>query len=300
MKSDIVASQGYAPAEIPLNLFRPTAPLKCKVLENKPLTSPESPNDVRHLVFDIQDTDYWYLDGQSAGILPPGNDDAGKPHKLRLYSIASPAVGDDGNGKTFSLCVKRLIYEDPDTGEEKRGVCSNYLCDLKVGDVTDVTGPTGKNFLLPEVPDANMIMVATGTGIAPFRGFLYSRYNQRPNDKGETWLFFGAPYRSDYLYADELKSFSQHDNYHLVTAFSREEQTPDGRKMYVQDRLYEHRQVLFDLLLQPNTYFYICGLRGMEKGILEALNTAATERGLSWDELFAKLNAEKRWRIEVY
>ncbi len=293
-------SAPYAPTEIPFNLYKQAAPLKVKVVENRRLTGDSSPNDVHHIVFQFAKTDYRYLDGQSAGIVPPGTDPAGKPHKIRLYSIASPGDGDQGDGTSLSLCVKRVVYNDPETGEERRGVCSNYLCDLNVGDEVAVTGPAGKAFLLPEVKDANIVMIATGTGIAPFRAFLRTRYQQRVADKGQTWLFFGVQHYSDYLYAEELESYEKYEDYHLVTAFSREQKTADGDKMYVQNRLTEHRQALMDLLLQPNTYVYICGLRGMENGILEALTAAARERGLDWNELLAKYNAEKRWRVEVY
>ncbi len=290
----------HAVAEIPFNLYKQAAPLTAKVLENVRLTKPDSPNEVCHLVFDISGSAYRYLDGQSAGILPPGTDATGKAHKLRLYSIASPSRGDDGEGKTFSLCVKRLVYTDPETGEERRGVCSNYICDLKPGDEVQVTGPTGKSFLLPTTPNCNLIMIATGTGIAPFRAFLKTRYEDRAHETGQSWLFFGAQYRSDYLYEEELQEFTQHDSFHLVTAFSREEKNAEGQRMYVQHRLYEHRETLLELLQQPNTYLYICGLRGMEPGILEALQQAAADKGISWDDLLARLNAEKRWHVEVY
>jgi ferredoxin--NADP+ reductase len=91
---------------------------------------------------------------------------------LRLYSIASSAPGDYGDANTVSLCVKRLIYEDED-GKEVKGVCSNYLCDLKEGTDVKITGPVGKALLLPKDPNATVIMLATGTGIAPFRSFLW-------------------------------------------------------------------------------------------------------------------------------
>ncbi len=294
------APQPTQTREVPFNLFKQAEPLTVTLLENTRLTRPESPNDVRHLVFNIDGTGYRYVDGQSAGILPPGSDAAGKSHKLRLYSIASPGFGDDGEGKTFSLCVKRVVYQDEATGEERRGVCSNYLCDLAVGDAVKVTGPVGKAFLLPETPHANLIMIATGTGVAPFRGFLRTRYLQNRHESGQAWLFFGAQYESDYLYAQELESYREYPTYHLVTAFSREQQTAAGKRMYVQHRLYEHRQELFALLEQPNTYLYICGLKGMESGILEALEQAAAETGKSWQELYSRLNTEKRWLVEVY
>lgn len=300
--NETVITPVHAPADIPSNIYKPTAPLQGKCIENTPLTAPDSPNDVRHLVFSIEGSDLWYLEGQSIGILPPGTDANDKPHKLRLYSIASPGVGEDGAGKTVSLCVKRANTTDPETGVVYKGVCSNYLNDLKPGDSVNITGPVGKSFLMPHTPDANMIMVATGTGIAPFRAFLHNRYNKRVNETGESWLFFGAQTRKDFLYADELSHWcSNHsESCNLVTAFSREEQTPEGKRMYVQDRLFEHRKTIFDLLCQPNTYFYICGLRGMEDGIFEALNRAATEQGQDWATLLEKLKAEKRWHVEVY
>src|SRR5205085_12233337 len=127
------------------------------------------------------------VEGQSIGVLPPGQDANGKPHKLRLYSIASPAIGDDGNGKTLSICVKRAITVDPETGKEYQGVCSTFLCDLKVGDTSKLTGPVGKAFTMPDKPNANLIMVATGTGIAPFRAFLSKRYNQLKHEQGQSW-----------------------------------------------------------------------------------------------------------------
>jgi len=83
--------------------------------------------------------------------------------------------GDDLTGKTGSLCVRRAVYVDPETGKEdpaKKGVCSNYLCDAKPGDSVSLTGPAGKVMLLPEAtPEVDLIWVATGTGIAPYRAF---------------------------------------------------------------------------------------------------------------------------------
>lgn len=290
----------YAPGEIPSNIYKPNAPWTARVLENTVLTTPDSPNDVRHLVFDIAGSDLCYLEGQSIGILPPGEDANGRPHKLRLYSIASPAVGEDGHGKTVALCVKRANTTDPETGVVYKGVCSNYLNDLKPGDEVRMTGPVGKAFLMPETANANMVMISTGTGIAPFRGFIHNRYNKRKGDTGQSWLFFGVQTRREYLYAQELESYGKHDGYHLVTAFSREETTADGRKMYVQERLYEQRTALLKLFQDPNTYVYICGLRGMEDGIHDAIRRGAAEQGMDGQALMDAMKAEKRWHVEVY
>lgn len=295
-----ISSTARSAAEIPSNTYKPNAPLEAKVIATHRLTADDSPNDVRHIVFDLSHSELKYVEGQSIGILPPGEDANGRPHKLRLYSIASPAVGDDGQGNSVSLCVKRANTTDPETGVVYRGVCSNYLCDLPVGATAKITGPVGKSFVMPQTPNANLIMVATGTGIAPFRAFLHNRYNQKTQESGQNWLFFGAQTRKDYLYQDELDAYAKNESCHIVTAFSREEQNAQGGRMYVQHRLIEHGQTIFNLLQQPQTYFYICGLRGMESGILEGLQEAARQQGVEWEAFFAQLKSEKRWHVEVY
>ncbi len=289
-----------AQVDIPSNIYKPNGPLEARVIEHYRVTGKDSHNDVWHVVFDIAGSDLRYLEGQSIGVLPPGEDLNGRPHKLRLYSIASPAIGDDGNGTTLSVCVKRVVAIDPATGVEFRGVCSNFICDLKLGDTARLTGPVGKAFLMPSTPNANIIMVATGTGIAPFRGFLHNRYNQKTSETGQTYLFFGAQTREDYLYEEEMEAYAKNDGCHIVTAFSREEKNALGGRMYVQHRIVEHGETLFELLKLPETFVYMCGLRGMETGILEGFQEIATRQGLDWDVFFGQLKAEKRWHVEVY
>jgi ferredoxin--NADP+ reductase len=81
-------------------------------------------------------------------------------------------------GKTTTLCVRRATYWDDEMKADdpaKKGVCSNFLCDTKPGDEVMLTGPAGKVMLMPEKnPETDLIMVATGTGIAPYR---YSNLN---------------------------------------------------------------------------------------------------------------------------
>ena len=70
--------------------------------------------------------------------------------------------------------------------------------------------------------------------------------------------------------------------------------------MYVQHRLAEHADRLFTLLEDPNTYLYICGLRGMETGILETFQKVAASKNINWDEFHKKLKDQHRWHVEVY
>jgi len=113
--------------------------------------------------------------------MPAGEDANGKPHKLRLYSIASTRHGDNFNGNTVSLCVRQLQYEKD--GETINGVCSTYLCDIKPGDKVKITGPVGKEMLLPDEEDANIVMLATGTGIAPMRAYLRRMFEPTEKEK---------------------------------------------------------------------------------------------------------------------
>jgi len=159
-------------ADVPVNIYRPKTPFEGTVIENYSLLKEGAIGRVNHITFDLKDSDPFlnYVEGQSIGIMPAGEDANGKPHKLRLYSIASTRHGDDFNGNTVSLCVRQLQYEKD--GETINGVCSTYLCDIKPGDKVKITGPVGKEMLLPDEEDANIVMLATGTGIAPMRAYL--------------------------------------------------------------------------------------------------------------------------------
>jgi len=287
--------------EVPVNLYRPASPFRGKALENINLTPNDPDNDVRHVVLDLTGSGLTYFEGQSIGIVPPGIDAKGKPHKLRLYSIASSRVGDHKDGNTVSLCVKRVVYKHPETGETVRGVASNFICDLNPGDEVMITGPTGKTFLLPEDPTANLVLIATGTGIAPFRAFLRRIFDEMETPwQGKVWLFFGMQNSNSYLYRDELAGFVSKGNFRISEAISREQKNAQGGRMYVQHRIAEHAEELWNLISGGNTYTYICGLKGMENGIDEAFAGVAVGQGITWSEYQFKLKQEGFWHVETY
>jgi ferredoxin--NADP+ reductase len=301
----IVSKQKAGISDIPVNLYRPNAPFLGKCLSNQELVQTGGEGTVRHLIFDISDGNLRYLEGQSIGIIPSGTDDKGKPHKLRLYSIASTRHGDNVNDKTVSLCVRQLEYKHPETGEQIFGVCSTYLCNLKPEDEVKITGPVGKEMLLPDDPEATIIMMATGTGIAPFRAYLWRMFKETHPEyqfKGLAWLFFGVAYTPNLLYKAELEELQRQfpDYFRLTCAISREQKNSEGGKMYIQHRIAEHADRLWDLMQKPNIHTYICGLKGMEGGIDEGMSIAASKFGVDWTEFQRGLKKAGRWHVETY
>ncbi len=258
--------------EVELNIYTPKDPVEVPIVENRICTKESSPNFVRHVIFDISGTDLegHVRVGQSIGILPPGKNEKGRDYKLRLYSVASPTKGEDGESYLISTTVKRTI-EEFDNNELYLGVCSNYLADLQPGDKVKMTGPSGRRFLLPEnATDFNYVFFATGTGIAPYRGMIKELLDNGFDN--EIVLIFGCAYRTDLLYSDYFEPLDEkHDNFHYLPHISREDRRPDGTKKYVQTCLWDEAELLDPLMEQENTLMYICGLKGMESGIYRTL-----------------------------
>ncbi len=306
-KSMTQAKPKQAKQQVPVNIYRPKDPYVGKCVDIYDLVEEGGIGTCRHMTFDLSGGDLHYVEGQSIGIIPPGEDENGKPNKLRLYSIASTRHGDNLDGKTVSLCVRKLEYKHPETGEHVEGTCSSFLCNLKPGDDVSITGPVGKEMLLPEDEDANVIMIATGTGIAPFRAYLWRMFlegdkNPDYNFKGLAWLFFGIPTTPNILYKDKLEKLASEypDNFRLDYAISREQKNSEGGKMYIQHKIAEHADKLWELIQNPKTHTYICGLKGMEGGIDEALSAAADKHGVNWDEYRKAMKKEHRWHVETY
>ena len=258
--------------EVELNIYTPKDPVEVPIVENRICSKEASPNFVRHVTFDISGTELEgrVQVGQSIGILPPGENEKGRPYKLRLYSVSSPTSGEQGDSKLISTTVKRTI-EELENNKLYLGVCSNYLADLKPGDTVNMTGPSGRRFLLPEnANDFNYIFFATGTGIAPYRGMIMEL--MEGDIENEVLLVFGCPYRTDLLYPDYFEPLDKaRENFHYLPYISREDRRANGSKRYVQTCLEDDSDITDPILEKENTLLYICGLKGMESGIYRTL-----------------------------
>ncbi len=260
---------------VEMHLHTPASPAIGRVVSSERCThSAKCSSFVRHVAFDVSGADLAgrIVPGQSFGVLPPGTDDNGKPHKLRLYSLASPSGGEDGSGSIIATTVKRTIDEDWETHELFLGVASNYLCDLQVGDEVHLTGPSGKRFVLPDDPAKHdYLFIATGTGIAPFRGMMMDLVKRAPGSR--VALVMGVPHASDLLYHDELSELvSRHKAWSYETAISRERQEDGSGPMYVHDRLRASAETLGPMLRNERTLVYLCGIAGMELGVLRSIS----------------------------
>eukprot|EP00877_Chromochloris_zofingiensis_P012250 jgi/Chrzof1/7279/Cz02g17180.t1_FNR[v5.2] len=295
--------------EMPLNTYSNKAPFKAKIKSVERIVGPKATGETCHIIIDTEGKiPFW--EGQSYGVIPPGTkiNSKGKevPHGVRLYSIASSRYGDNFDGQTASLCVRRAVFTDPETGKEdpaKKGLCSNFLCDAKPGTEITMTGPTGKILLMPEDPKTVYICVATGTGIAPFRSFWRRLFyeNVPTNFKGLFWTFMGVANSDSKLYDDEISELTatHPDQFRIDYALSREQQNQKGGKMYIQDKVEEYKDEVFDLL-DNGAHIYFCGLKGMMPGIQDMLARVAAEKGLNFEEWVEKLKHNNQWHVEVY
>ena len=306
--------------EVPQHLVKPVAPVVGRVHATRLCTkSRKASGFVRHVEIDVSGTalENSWTAGQSFGVIPAGQTPEGKPHKLRLYSIAAPTGGETGDGTIITTTVKRLVDEHWDSHKLVQGVCSNYLCDLNVGDQIQLTGPVGKRFLLPKDPSKHDYMfIATGTGIAQFRGMILDLIKQGMPSR--VAMLMGTPYETDLLYDDTLQAWQdEYENFSYHTAISRHTTTDQPRPLYVQDRLSEDADTLQPMLASERTLIYICGLAGMELGVFQTLARILPPEQLAQyltvsDELLAdvdnwersmipkQLKKTKRVFLEVY
>lgn len=317
----------WSAAQARTNLYGPKAAEKfitATVTGNVRVTEVGREYDTHHVVLDFGVTPFPVLEGQSIGIVPPGSDTSGRAHHARQYSVASPRNGERPGYNNLSLTIKRVLEDHQ--GKPVRGVASNYMCDLKVGDKVQVIGPFGASFLMPNHPKSHIVMICTGTGSAPMRAMTEWRRRLRRGaagpsqattalpgggephsggawghadgkfEGGKLMLFFGARTKEELPYFGPLQNLPK-DFIDINFAFSRAQGQP---KTYVQDLMRQRGADLAPLLSDPDAYFYVCGLKSMEEGVVLALRDIAEQAGLDWAGVGDALKREGRLHLETY
>merc|ERR1712061_486821 len=144
-----------------------------------------------------------------------------------------------------------------------------------------------------------------GTGIAPMRSYLRLLFHDKAGANadgsrkfnGIAWLFMGVPYSKSLLYDDEhleyVKKFP--DQFRYDYAVSREQKNAAGQKMYIQTKMGEYTEELWELLQDSKTHVYMCGLKGMESGMEECFSPIAKKAGVEWPAFAKSMKKEKRY-----
>ncbi len=214
----------------------------------------------------------------------------------RLYSISSSPKAHPGQ---VHLCVGVVRYDS--LGRPRKGVCSTFLAErVPTGGAVPVFVHHNKNFRPPTNPDAPMIMVGPGTGIAPFRAFLEER--RATGAKGKNWLFFGDQRgATDFLFRDELEAMQRDGTLtRLDLAFSRDQ----AEKIYVQTRMLEHGKELY-AWLEEGGGFYVCGdasrmAKDVDAALHQIIQTAGGKTAEEAIAYVAALKKDKRYQRDVY
>ncbi len=271
------------------------------VVASERITADTADAEVRELVLDVDRPDFPYKLGQSIGVLAPGQAAFGQEHHFRLYSVADlPELGPAGRPR-IKICVRRCSYIDHHSGEEYPGIASNYLCDLRPDDTLQLAGPYGLAFEPPPENAANIILIGTGTGIAPFRAFVKHLYAECREKVGRLWLFYGARSGLELLYMnDHRNDFTQYYDEATFEAFTALSPRPNWADPIGWDQaIAERGEELWNLLADIRTYVYVAGLEPMRDELDKIFSTLAGHPD-RWQRRKAELMAGGRWVELLY
>ncbi|XP_039135223.1 ferredoxin--NADP reductase, embryo isozyme, chloroplastic-like [Dioscorea cayenensis subsp. rotundata] len=294
LKAEIKTLKVEDAKEAPLIVYKAGKPDSTIVVSVETLVGPKGGvGEICHIVLD-HGGQFHFVEGQYLGVIFPRDGDSDSLHynqfclALNAFSIASCRDGDSFDGKTLSLCVRRA--------ELSAESASNYLCNLKKGDKVDIKGPFGGPMVFPDDPEAKHkhIMVATATGIAPFRSNIQRLFvdpKSIAKFNGLAWLIAGADNYNSLLYSQEFADILDKNPDH----FSYERALNNS----VADSIYKSGDEIFTLL-NGGAYIYFAGSKTMMPGILETFEKIAQERGVIWEEMLKRLIANDQWRVEVY
>ena len=270
------------------------------VVSNRRLT-PTTTEEVRELVLDVEGDDLALDVGQSIGVLAPGQSEFGQEEHLRLYSVSDLPSRATSGAARIKLTVKRCFYVDDYSGERYPGRASNYLCDRQAGEHISLTGPYGLPFEVPAEKDALLILVATSTGIAPFRAFIKHLFQPGSDFQGRVLLFYGGRRAIDLIYLDEaeddLALYRDQEAFNAYQAVSSRPHWTDAIDWG--PALAESGEGFWEALESTRTYVYVAGLEKDQEGLHEALAGLAGNAS-TFARRRAEMQAGRRWVELLY
>ncbi|MCB1020390.1 MAG: ferredoxin-NADP reductase [Acidobacteria bacterium] len=263
--------------------------------------TPYEADEIREIVLDVDRPGFDYEVGQSIGIFAPGDPELGGKEHFRLYSVADLPERSDKGLPRIKICVRRCKYIDEYSGEEYRGVASNYLCDLRAGDRITLSGPYGLPFEVPEDHSSNLILICTSTGIAPFRAFVKHIYRDIPDWSGAVWLFYGATNPLEMVYMnDEHDDFVNYYDRDTFAAFKALSPRPHWSDPIAWDgAIGDRADELLRYFQNPKTHVYVAGLESMREQ-LDKVFSARMGSEVKWQRRKAEMMAGERWVELLY
>jgi ferredoxin--NADP+ reductase len=271
------------------------------IVSSERITPDASDAEVRELVLDVQRSDFSPQIGQSIGIFTPGAEEMGQKERFRLYSVADLPERDPSGNPRIKIAVRRCSYVDEYSGEEYKGLASHYLCDRRPGDTLTLAGPFGLAFEVPEALDATLILIGSGTGIAPFRAFVKHIYGNVPGWEGRICLFYGAKSGLELLYMNDAKNdFTQYydeDTFEAIQALSPRPGWTD--RIDWGSSIGERGEEVWTLLTDAKTCVYVAGLEKMRDELDAVFGTIAGSKE-KWARRKAELMAGGRWVELLY
>ncbi len=270
------------------------------VRETRRIT-PTDADEVRHLALQVLDPAFQFVEGQSIGVVVPGPHPFGNPYHVRRYSIANARSAPKESGVDLDILVRRCFYLDEVSGEQHPGIASNYLCDARPGDRITLSGPYLSPFKIPLDSRANLLMIGTGTGIAPFRAFVQLIFERRRGWEGQVRLFYGGRTGLDLMYAnDESTDLAHYYDEATFKAFKSLAQRPLMRSSdALEQGLAEHAAEAWGLIQQPETHVFVAGL-GRIATVLDKVMADQAGSSEAWKVAKQRLIGEKRWSELVY
>jgi ferredoxin--NADP+ reductase len=263
--------------------------------------TPETTAEVRQIVLRINAPAFYFLEGQNIGVLTPGPHPFGNKTHHRYYTIANARKSVDGEGVELELLVRRCFYIDEVSGEEYPGEASNYLCNAQPGDKISLTGPHRSPFRIPADKTSNLLMLGTGTGIAPFRAFLQRIYEEQQQWDGKVRLFYGARTGAEMLYMNDLNQDLA--NYYDQTTFKAIQALGNGLLKDDSDALQSgiesNATEIWSLLQNPKTHVYLAGLKKIAAAF-DATMARMAGSETQWEAFKQALIDDKRWSELTY
>ena len=271
------------------------------IVQSSQRITPESTNEVRLIVLRINSPAFYFLEGQNIGVLTPGPHPFGNTTHHRYYTIANANKSADGEGVELELLVRRCFYIDEVSGEQYPGEASNYLCNAQEGDKISITGPHRSPFRIPADKTSNLLMLGTGTGIAPFRAFLRRVYQEQGQWDGKVRLFYGARTGAEMLYMNDinqdLTNYYDQATFKAIQSLSQGVLKDEGDAL--QNGVEANASEIWSLLQEPKTHVYLSGIKKIAAAFDASMAKMAGSE-TQWQAFKQALIEDKRWSELTY